>query len=239
MTADRHPVGAGGWSAVSACASKWTTETRPAPRWRATPVTSGSAMVWSPPSTTGTAPVRAMAWTASQPLEGRLDLARGHVHVADVADLHAEEGHLGAVHLLCAPRLRPAAPRACRAAYTAPRSRPARPFARCGRQPEMTTHRGYTTTLWVRSPYPMPDTYFGAYVATIRGPACPAAGASTAPPGPAPLAATSALALGLAAPPAQSQRAPPAACAPPSKAWTTRPLTGRRHRERATRWPRR
>lgn len=39
-------------------------DTRPNPKCRATPVASGSAIVWSPPSTTGIAPVRATAYTA-------------------------------------------------------------------------------------------------------------------------------------------------------------------------------
>jgi hypothetical protein len=52
-------------SPVSACASKWIIETRPAPRCWATPAASGQAMVWSPPSTSGTAPVAVIACTAS------------------------------------------------------------------------------------------------------------------------------------------------------------------------------
>ena len=45
-------------SPVSACASKCSIDTLPKPWCRATPVASGSAMVWSPPSTRGTAPGR-------------------------------------------------------------------------------------------------------------------------------------------------------------------------------------
>ena len=51
-------------SPVSAWASKWITDTRPQPTARATPVMSGSAMVWSPPRITGTAPLRATRSTA-------------------------------------------------------------------------------------------------------------------------------------------------------------------------------
>ena len=40
-------------SPVSACASKWIIDTLPKPRCRATPVASGSAIEWSPPSTSG------------------------------------------------------------------------------------------------------------------------------------------------------------------------------------------
>ena len=52
-------------SPVSACASKCTTDTRPSPCWRATPVTSARVIEWSPPSTTGIAPLVATAATAS------------------------------------------------------------------------------------------------------------------------------------------------------------------------------
>jgi hypothetical protein len=49
------------------------------------PVTSGRAMVWSPPRTTGTAPASATAWTASlEPVQGRWISPGQHQHVAGV-----------------------------------------------------------------------------------------------------------------------------------------------------------
>ena len=52
-------------SPVSAWASKWMTEIRPAPWCRDTPVTSGQVTVWSPPRISGIAPFAAMKATAS------------------------------------------------------------------------------------------------------------------------------------------------------------------------------
>jgi len=78
---------------VSAWASKWMTETRPQPTARATPVTSGRAMVWSPPRITGTAPERAHALDGVfESFQGPLDLTGRHLHVADVDHAQFEEG---------------------------------------------------------------------------------------------------------------------------------------------------
>ena len=52
-------------SPVSACASKWISDTRPQPTCLATPVASGKVTVWSPPRMTGIAPAAATACTAS------------------------------------------------------------------------------------------------------------------------------------------------------------------------------
>ncbi len=77
---------------VSAWASKWITDTRPHPTWRATPVTSGQATVWSPPRITGTAPEDGHRQHGGlQAGHGRLDLARGHLHVPDVDDTQLYE----------------------------------------------------------------------------------------------------------------------------------------------------
>src|SRR6266700_3352076 len=53
-------------SPVSACASKWTIETRPAPSTSATPEGSANAMAWSPPKISGIAPVAVMLATAAR-----------------------------------------------------------------------------------------------------------------------------------------------------------------------------
>ena len=72
-------------SPVSACASKWIIETRPKPRCRATPVASGSAIEWSPPRTSGTAPGRGDGVHRLLEVGQRaLDLARRHLDVAGV-----------------------------------------------------------------------------------------------------------------------------------------------------------
>ena len=80
-------------SAVSAWASKWMTETRPQPTCLATPVTSGRAMVWSPPRTTGIDPERAtLLHGLLEPLERGFDLAREHLDVADVDHAQLDQG---------------------------------------------------------------------------------------------------------------------------------------------------
>ena len=79
-------------SPVSACASKWIIDTRPKPRCRATPVASGSAIEWSPPSTKGIAPDAAIVCTASSTAPQRLlDLTRRHLDVTGVDDRHVLE----------------------------------------------------------------------------------------------------------------------------------------------------
>ena len=73
-------------SPVSACASKWIIETLPKPWCRATPVASGRAIEWSPPSTSGTAPADGDG--VHRLLEGTeraLDLTGRHLDVAGVA----------------------------------------------------------------------------------------------------------------------------------------------------------
>ena len=52
-------------SPVSAWASKWIIDTRPWPSTLATPLASGKAIEWSPPSTTGIAPERVTFSTAA------------------------------------------------------------------------------------------------------------------------------------------------------------------------------
>src|ERR1700724_3016696 len=90
-------------SAVSAWASKWTTDTRPHPTCRATPVTSGRAMVWSPPRTTGTEPARAAPGPVRRaPVEGGADDHSSRSSVAapvpELGRRDAREGGVGAVH---------------------------------------------------------------------------------------------------------------------------------------------
>jgi hypothetical protein len=52
-------------SAVSACASKWTTPTAHGHTWRATAAAAGYVIDWSPPSTTGIGPALATRNTLS------------------------------------------------------------------------------------------------------------------------------------------------------------------------------
>ena len=72
-------------SPVSACASKCSIETRPWPSDVATPVASGKAIEWSPPSTTGIAPARGDRRDRGlERRQRRLDVAGVHLDVAGV-----------------------------------------------------------------------------------------------------------------------------------------------------------
>ena len=79
-------------SPVSACASKWIIETRPCPRTLATPLASGYAMEWSPPSTIGYGARPGHLLDGC--LERRqclLDVAGVHLDVAGVDDREVDQ----------------------------------------------------------------------------------------------------------------------------------------------------